>query len=103
MLKTNALLALLLLSAPAAAIADDRPEWTRFSQAKWVDQQGLVLLGVGMAVDIRNASLLRSTADNRARAEIARRISVPATDHPASHPAVESNPGSKIWSSLRFN
>lgn len=60
-------------TATGAAIPSaDRPEWTQ-KGASFVGESGR-RYGVGTATGIKNAALARTTADNRARAEIAKLV-----------------------------
>lgn len=54
---------------PAAVAA---PEWVAKGTGAYGGERGRVFYGVGSASGIGNASLLRSTADNRARNEVAK-------------------------------
>ena len=57
---------------PVSSGAVEYPEWvTRGSRPVSTDE-GMVLNGVGSATHIKNETLLEETADNRARAQIAR-------------------------------
>ena len=49
-----------------------RPAWVDKGSGAFEGEMGNVFYGVGSAYGIKNPSLLRSTADNRARAEVAR-------------------------------
>jgi hypothetical protein len=55
-----------------AAPTSDRPEWVDKGSGAYSGEMGKAFYGVGSAWGIKNPSLLRSTADNRARAEVAR-------------------------------
>jgi hypothetical protein len=73
----------------------------------WVDQgsgafdvdKGKIFYGVGIASGIKNAALLRSTADNRARAEVAKiletYVAVLAKDYMASTTAGDMSASSE--------
>jgi hypothetical protein len=50
----------------------DSPEWVRNGSGAFDDDKGKVFYGVASAYGIKNHSLLRSAADNRARNEIAK-------------------------------
>lgn len=49
-----------------------KPDWVEKGSGAFGGEAGKAFYGVGAAFGIKNPSLLRSTADNRARAEIAR-------------------------------
>jgi hypothetical protein len=51
------------------------PNWVNKGTSVLKDKDGRLFHGVGMAEDLGNMSLQKSTADNRARAEIARILS----------------------------
>ncbi len=55
-----------------AAPTSDRPEWVDKGSGAYSGEMGKAFYGVGSAWGIKNPSLLRSTSDNRARAEVAR-------------------------------
>lgn len=48
------------------------PEWVLKGSGAFGGEQGKVFYGVGSAANMRNFSLLRTTADNRARNEVAK-------------------------------
>lgn len=52
------------------------PGWVQQGSAALTSGKGRVFYGVGTATDIKNPSLLRSTADNRARDELAKVLQV---------------------------
>ncbi len=54
----------------------DAPDWVNMGTQAVDNENGRLLQGVGMADAMNNTSLQRSTADNRARAEIARILSL---------------------------
>ncbi len=54
----------------------DAPDWVNMGTQAVDNDKGRLLQGVGMADPMNNKSLQRSTADNRARAEIARILSL---------------------------
>jgi len=64
------------------------PEWVWKGSGAFDADKGKVFYGVGIASDIKNKALLRTTADNRARAEIAKTletyVAVLAKDYMAS-------------------
>ncbi|NVM25697.1 MAG: hypothetical protein HWN70_07240 [Desulfobacterales bacterium] len=64
------------------------PAWVNKGSGAFDVDKGKVFYGVGIASGIRNRALLRSTADNRARAEIAKiletYVAVLAKDYMAS-------------------
>lgn len=51
---------------------DGTPKWVQKGSGVYEEDQGKAFYGVGIANGIRNLSLLRQTADNRARGEIAK-------------------------------
>jgi len=53
----------------------DAPDWVNQGTQAVDDASGRLLQGVGMATTMSDSALQRSTADNRARAEIARILS----------------------------
>ncbi len=55
---------------------DDAPDWVNIGTQAVANEAGRLLQGVGMAAAMNDMSLQRSTADNRARAEIARILSL---------------------------
>ena len=55
--------------APAAS---SQPAWVNKGSGAFSGEMGKAFYGVGSAWGMKNPSLLRSTADNRARAEVAR-------------------------------
>jgi len=55
-----------------AAPTSSRPAWVDQGSGAFSGEMGKAFYGVGSAWGIQNPSLLRSTADNRARAEVAR-------------------------------
>ncbi len=57
--------------APAAPVSD-RPAWVDKGSGAFEGEMGKSFYGVASAWGIKNPSLLRSTADNRSRAEIAK-------------------------------
>jgi len=50
----------------------EAPDWVKKGSGAFDDDKGKVFYGVGSASNIGNYALLRSTADNRARSEIAK-------------------------------
>ena len=54
---------------------DDAPDWVNEGTQAVSDDDGRLIQGVGMAPVMGDVSLQKSTADNRARAEIARVLS----------------------------
>lgn len=52
------------------------PGWVNRGSAAIIGETGRIFYGMGMAGGIKNPSLLRMTADNRARAEIAKQFEV---------------------------
>lgn len=75
------------------------PEWIMKGSGAFDAQQGKVFYGVGMASGIKNKAMLRSTADNRARAEIAKTmetyVAVLAKDYMASTTAGDMSASSE--------
>ena len=59
-------------SAPSNMQGVDYPEWVTKGSGAFGGEQGRVFYGVGEVSGIKNHALARSTADNRARAEIAK-------------------------------
>ena len=57
---------------PSADTAIKGPAWAVKGSGAFEDQGSKVFYGVGLASGIQNKALLRQTADNRARAEIAK-------------------------------
>ncbi|MEH6470638.1 MAG: LPP20 family lipoprotein [Halopseudomonas sp.] len=53
----------------------DAPDWVNIGTQAVDNEEGRLLQGVGMAASMSDPSLQRSTADNRARTEIARILS----------------------------
>jgi hypothetical protein len=66
----------------------ERPDWVDKGSGAFDVDKGKVFYGVGVASGIKNLALLRSTADNRARAEVAKiletYVAVLAKDYMAS-------------------
>jgi len=58
--------------APSADPASLGPDWVMKGGGAFDVEKGKVFYGVGIASGIKNKALLRQTADNRARAEIAK-------------------------------
>lgn len=50
------------------------PEWVQKGSVKEQGDEGTLLYGVGVVSGIKNVALARSTADNRARAEVAKLV-----------------------------
>ncbi len=73
-MKRTAFLLLLIFSACASG--PSRPAWTMKSSGAFKDAGEKVFYGVGRVTGIKNESLAFSTADNRARADIAKTIEV---------------------------
>jgi len=84
MLKSSRLLVLVTLLAVGLMVgcasekeqvspkASDQPAWVNQGSGAFSGEMGKAFYGVGSAWGMKNPSLLRSTADNRARAEVAR-------------------------------
>jgi hypothetical protein len=62
--------------APTADTAAAGPEWVMKGSGAFDVDGSKVFYGVGAASGIKNKALLRQTADNRARAEIARTMEI---------------------------
>jgi len=75
-------------AGPQKPAAPASPAWVNKGSGAFDVDKGKVFYGVGIASGIRNRALLRSTADNRARAEIAKiletYVAVLAKDYMAS-------------------
>jgi hypothetical protein len=75
------------------------PAWINKGSGAFDVDKGRVFYGVGVASGIKNRALLRSTADNRARAEIAKiletYVSVLAKDYMASTTAGDMSASSE--------
>ena len=59
-------------SAPPAVKDFEHPDWVTRGSGAFEEGRGRAFVGVGSVHGIRNPSLARTTADNRARAEIAK-------------------------------
>ena len=59
-------------SAPAKLDEPEMPQWVYKGSGAFEEKSGKVFYGVGIASGIKNKALLFSTADNRARAEVAK-------------------------------
>lgn len=85
-------------SAPAKKVFRG-PEWVWKGSGAFDIDKGKVFYGVGMASGIKNKALLRTTADNRARAEIAKTletyVAVLAKDYMASTTAGDMSASSE--------
>jgi hypothetical protein len=79
--------------------APARPAWVDKGSGAYDVDKGKVFYGVGVASGIRNVALLRSTADNRARAEVAKiletYVAVLAKDYMASTTAGDMSSSSE--------
>ena len=75
------------------------PDWVNRGSGAFGGDKGKVFYGVGIASGIRNAAMRRSTADSRARAEIAKildtYVSVLNKDYMASTTAGDMNASSE--------
>jgi hypothetical protein len=75
------------------------PEWVWRGSGAFDAAKGKIFYGVGVASGIRNKALLRSTSDNRARAEIAKTletyVAVLAKDYMASTTAGDMSASSE--------
>ena len=110
-MKTKQLIALLVLlsaalllmtgcaSAPAKLDEPDMPQWVYKGSGAFEESAGKVFYGVGIASGISNKALLFSTADNRARAEVAKTletyVAVLAKDYMASTTAGDMSASSE--------
>jgi hypothetical protein len=76
-----------------------RPEWVDKGSGAFDVDKGKIFYGVGVASGIKNVALLRSTADNRARAEVAKiletYVAVLAKDYMASTTAGDMSASSE--------
>jgi hypothetical protein len=63
---------LMLFNGCASKEPKEGPEWVWKGSGAFDDDAGKVFYGVGAASGIKNAAMLRTTADNRARAEVAK-------------------------------
>ena len=61
-------------SAPAKLDEPEMPQWVYKGSGAFDEDTGKVFYGVGIASGISNKALLFSTADNRARAEVAKTL-----------------------------
>ena len=61
-------------SAPAKLDEPEMPQWVYKGSGAFDEDDGKVFYGVGIASGISNKALLFSTADNRARAEVAKTL-----------------------------
>lgn len=59
-------------TAPVSETSKGEPGWVTKGSGAFDSPKGKVFYGVGVAQGIKNIALIRSTADNRARAEIAK-------------------------------
>jgi ribosomal protein L9 len=66
----------LLFVVGCATTPTKGPEWTWKGSGVFDEDTGKVFYGVGVASGIKNHALLRSTADNRAREEIAKTLEI---------------------------
>ena len=85
-------------SRPESAF-EQGPEWTYKGSGAFDVDKGKVFYGVGIASGIKNKALLVSTADNRARAEVAKTletyVAVLAKDYMASTTAGDMSASSE--------
>ncbi len=63
-------------TTPTADTAASGPQWVMKGSGAFDIEKGKVFYGVGAASGIKNKALLRQTADNRARAEIAKTMEI---------------------------
>lgn len=74
---------------------DSSPAWIMKGSGAFGGEKGKVFYGVGSATNIKNVSLLRSSADNRARNEVAKIFQIYTSslmkDYSASTSAGEAN------------
>ena len=86
-------------SAPAKLDEPEMPQWVYKGSGAFDDDKGKVFYGVGIASGISNKALLFSTADNRARAEVAKTletyVAVLAKDYMASTTAGDMSASSE--------
>jgi len=86
-------------SAPAKLDEPEMPQWVYKGSGAFDDDKGQVFYGVGIASGISNKALLFSTADNRARAEVAKTletyVAVLAKDYMASTTAGDMSASSE--------
>jgi hypothetical protein len=86
-------------SAPAKLDEPEMPQWVYKGSGAFEDDNGKVFYGVGIASGIKNKALLFSTADNRARAEVAKTletyVAVLAKDYMASTTAGDMSASSE--------
>ncbi len=86
-------------SAPAKLDEPEMPQWVYKGSGAFDDDKGKVFYGVGIASGINNKALLFSTADNRARAEVAKTletyVAVLAKDYMASTTAGDMSASSE--------
>jgi hypothetical protein len=86
-------------SAPAKLDEPEMPQWVYKGSGAFDQDSGKVFYGVGIASGISNKSLLFSTADNRARAEVAKTletyVAVLAKDYMASTTAGDMSASSE--------
>ncbi|MEN8246395.1 MAG: hypothetical protein ABFS43_16015 [Thermodesulfobacteriota bacterium] len=86
-------------SAPAKLDEPEMPQWVYKGSGAFDDDEGKVFYGVGIASGISNKALLFSTADNRARAEVAKiletYVAVLAKDYMASTTAGDMSASSE--------
>ena len=86
-------------SAPAKLDEPEMPQWVYKGSGAFDDGGGKVFYGVGIASGISNKALLFSTADNRARAEVAKTletyVAVLAKDYMASTTAGDMSASSE--------
>ena len=57
---------------PKALVEYDPPKWVTLGGGAWSDSKGKAFYGVGSATGIRNYSLQRTIADDRARGDLAK-------------------------------
>ena len=86
-------------SAPAKLDEPEMPQWVYKGNGAFDEDSGKVFYGVGIASGINNKALLFSTADNRARAEVAKTletyVAVLAKDYMASTTAGDMSASSE--------
>ena len=86
-------------SAPAKLDEPEMPQWVYKGSGAFEGDKGKVFYGVGIASGISNKALLFSTADNRARAEVAKTletyVAVLAKDYMASTTAGDMSASSE--------
>ncbi|OGS21466.1 MAG: hypothetical protein A2252_07050 [Elusimicrobia bacterium RIFOXYA2_FULL_39_19] len=90
--------AFVLMSGCASVSKSGKPDWVMKGTGAFNNQGNKVLFGVGLAEQINSEALRRTTADNRAIAEISKQLSTMSTslmrDYMASTAATEADKAS---------